>query len=161
MSMNTANSIRPARPDDKAALLDLAGATGLFQEHELGELEAMLSAYFDGSPGSGHHWIVDDDDGLQGAAYYAPEMMAEGTWNLYFIGVRPESQGLGRGAALLRHVEGYLRARGERLLLVETSGTDGFEATRRFYRQNGYEEEARIRDFYGSGDDKVVFRKAL
>ena len=159
--MKKTDTIRPARPDDKAALLALAGATGLFQAHELGELEAMLSAYFDGSPDSEHRWIVDDDDGLQGAAYYAPEMMAEGTWNLYFIGVQPESQGQGRGAALLRHVEGDLRADGMRLLLVETSGADSFELTRRFYRQNGYEEEARIRDFYRAGDDKIVFRKAL
>lgn len=27
--------------------------------------------------------------------------------------------------------------------------------------QNGYDEEARIRDFYGAGDDKIIFRKSL
>jgi ribosomal protein S18 acetylase RimI-like enzyme len=63
--------------------------------------------------------------------------------------------------ALLRHVEQALAARGERLLLVETSGSPGFERTRAFYRKRGYEEEARIRDFYRAGEDKVVFRKAL
>jgi len=44
---------------------------------------------------------------------------------------------------------------------VETSGTADFAATRRFYRQNGYEEEGRIRDFWAAGDDKVIFRKPL
>lgn len=41
------------------------------------------------------------------------------------------------------------------------SGLDSFELTRSFYRKNGYDEEARIRDFYRAGDDKIVFRKAL
>jgi hypothetical protein len=35
------------------------------------------------------------------------------------------------------------------------------EDTRRFYRARGYAEEARIRDFYTFGEDKVIFRKAL
>ena len=36
-----------------------------------------------------------------------------------------------------------------------------FAATRAFYRKNGYEEEARIREFYNPGEDKIIFRKAL
>jgi hypothetical protein len=36
-----------------------------------------------------------------------------------------------------------------------------FERTRAFYAKNGYDQEARIRDFYKSGEDKIVFRKAL
>jgi RimJ/RimL family protein N-acetyltransferase len=54
-----------------------------------------------------------------------------------------------------------LAARGERILLVETSGLPEFERTRAFYAKHGYEEEARIREFYRAGEDKVVFRKAL
>ena len=46
-------------------------------------------------------------------------------------------------------------------MIVDTSGTDDFAMTRKFYSQNGYEEEARIRDFWADGDDKVIFRKAL
>ncbi len=152
--------IRPAAADDKTALMGLAQATGLFRAQELVEFEGMLSEYFDGNLDD-HCWIVDEDDGIQGAAYYAPEMMTEGTWNLYFIGVRPERQGRGRGAALLTHVEQALATRGQRLLLVETSGLETFERARRFYRRNGYDEEARIRDFYRAGDDKIIFRKAL
>ncbi len=32
---------------------------------------------------------------------------------------------------------------------------------RSFYRKIGNEEEARIREFYSAGVDKIVFRKAL
>jgi GNAT superfamily N-acetyltransferase len=73
----------------------------------------------------------------------------------------PDHQAGGRGTALLRHVERVLAERGERLLLVETSGLPEFERTRAFYLKNGYDEEARIREFWKAGDDKFVFRKAL
>lgn len=153
--------IRPATLDDRAALLTLAEATGLFQSHELEDLSGMMSEQLDGDSEGEHFWIVDDEDELLGAAYYAPELFSEGVWNLYFIGVHPTQQGNGRGTALLSHVEQALKEKGERLLLVETSGVDSFELTRTFYRKNGYDEEARIRDFYKLGDDKVIFRKAL
>ncbi len=47
------------------------------------------------------------------------------------------------------------------MLIVETSSLDRFERTRRFYRDRGFVEEARIREFYGPGDDKIVFWKLL
>jgi len=54
-----------------------------------------------------------------------------------------------------------LRNKDGRILIVETSGLESFGATRAFYRKNGYDEEARIRDFYNPGEDKIVFRKVL
>ncbi|MGV2830190.1 GNAT family N-acetyltransferase [Myxosarcina sp. GI1(2024)] len=106
-------------------------------------------------------WIVYDDKGLVGVAYYAPEQYADGTWNLYFIAVHPSRQGEGIGKKILFYVEQTLAERGERLLLIETSGLPNFERTRAFYRTNGYDEEARIREFYKAGDDKIIFGKAL
>lgn len=143
-------------------MLAAVEASGLFPPGELGEIEAMLSDHFAGTLGPDHVWLTADEAGQSvGVAYYAPERMTQGTWNLYLIALHPGHQGKGRGAAILRHVEQALAARGERILLVETSGLPGFERTRNFYRKCGYDEEARIRDFYQAGEDKVVFRKAL
>jgi hypothetical protein len=36
-----------------------------------------------------------------------------------------------------------------------------FARTRAFYLREGYAQEARIREFYAVGEDKIVFRKAL
>lgn len=94
-------------------------------------------------------------------AYVAPERMTEGTWNLYLIAVHPHHQRQGCGKSMLQYVEKMLTEKGERVLLVETSGTDDFEYVREFYRKSGYEEEARIREFYAAGVDKIVFRKKL
>jgi len=152
--------IRSTTPNDTIALIAIADAIG-FQPNELEDLSEMLSDYFGSDSESDHFWITDDDNGPVGVAYCEPERMTDQTWNLQLIAIRPDRQGQGRGAILLRYVEQTLMARGGRVLLVETSGLPDFERTRAFYRKCGYEEEARIRDFYKAGDDKIVYRKAL
>jgi len=119
----------------------------------------MLVDYF--NSGGDHFWITDEDEGAVGVAYCQPEPMTDRTWNLQLIAIQPDRQGKGRGSNLLRYVEQMLTARDARVLLVETSGLPTFERTRTLYIKRGYEEEARIRDFYAAGDDKVVFRKVL
>lgn len=153
--------IRSTTSDDTAAILGLAVSSGLFPPDATDEVAGVLASALNGDLGPDHVWLTDDDGGPVGVAYYAPERLTEGTWNLYMLAVRPDRQRQGRGAALVRHVERELAARGARLLLIETSGLGRFEQTRAFYRALGYDEEARIRDFYKAGDDKVVFRKAL
>lgn len=152
--------IRPTVPDDTTALLAIADTIG-FQPNELEELSAMLADYFAGSSDSDPFWITDDDNGPVGVAYCEPERMTNRTWNLQLIAIRPDRQRQGRGAALLHYIEQTLTARGGRMLLVETSGLPSFEHTRAFYVKCGFEKEARIRDFYAAGEDKVVFRKVL
>jgi ribosomal protein S18 acetylase RimI-like enzyme len=154
-------SIRSAVPADMPALLPLLAAVELFGPEELAGMHALLSTYFAGAAGPDEQWIVDESDGLAGAAYYAPERMTDGTWNLHFIGVHPDCRRAGRAAALLRYVEADLAARGARLLLIETSGDAAQEPARALYRRAGYDEEARIREFYAAGTDKLMFRKAL
>ena len=153
--------IRPTTPDDTNALLALAEASGLFQADELEVLAGMLGDYHAGKGMPGEFWLTDDEDGPVGVAYCAPERMTEGTWNLYLIAIHPDRQREGRGAAMLQHVERRLREQGERILLVETMGIPEFEPVRAFYRSAGYREEARIRDFYQAGQDKIVYWKSL
>ncbi|MBA3323182.1 MAG: GNAT family N-acetyltransferase [Pyrinomonadaceae bacterium] len=75
--------------------------------------------------------------------------------------VSPDSHGQGHGRALMSFAEEPLAARGARLIIVETSSVGGFERARAFYPKCGYTEEARIRNFYALGDDKIVFSKSL
>ena len=153
--------IRLATPNDTHKLLALAEAIGLFEPNQIEELAQMLSQHFSDEDNSEGLWFTDYEHEPVGVAYVAPERMTEGTWNIYLIAVHPDYQRQGRGASLLSHIEQILIQRGERVLIVETSGLDDFEYVRAFYRKSGYEEEARIREFYKAGDDKVIFRKAL
>jgi ribosomal protein S18 acetylase RimI-like enzyme len=153
--------IRPTTPDDTAALIALADATKLFSPSALELLHQMLTDSLGGNSDTEPFWITDDDNGPVGVAYCEPERMTDRTWNLQLIAIHPDRQGQGRGTNLLRYVEQTLKARGGRMLLVETSGVPDFERTRAFYIKCGYEKEACIRDFYATSDDKIVFRKVL
>lgn len=149
--------IRPLMRGDLPALIAVIDATGLFPGAMLNDMAAAYLARADAD----ELWCVFDDGAVSGLAYAAPERMADGTWNLLLIAADPRRQRTGIGSALIAAVEQQLGARGVRLLLVETSGLTEFDATRRFYRQRGYREEARIRDFYQAGEDKIVFVKPL
>lgn len=153
--------IRVATAEDREVMLAIAARSGLFGPEEVGELEAALDAFLSSS-GSDDIWLIQYSSGEPAAiAYYAPERMTNGTWNLYLLAVDPAVRGQGNGAALVQWIEEDLRQRHARTLLIETSGTDAFARQRAFYQRLGYDEEARIRDFYDVGDAKVVYWKSL
>lgn len=151
--------IRLTQPEDAPGIVSLADEAIGFSADELEELRQRLEAYFECHTGNDPFWLTDVEDDLIGVAYCAPEPMTQGTWNLLFIAVRPDHQGQGRGTALIKSVEQLLIARGARLLLVET--IESLEQTRAFYHKCGFEEEAKIRDFYEAGIHKIVYRKLL
>ncbi len=155
---------RPTQLQDVPGVIQLAEATGLFPPEGLASLRGMLDEHF-ASPerGDGSFWVTDHDtaDGVAGIAYCEPERMTDRTWNIQFIAIQPGCQRKGRGAALLAHVLDTLRQRQARIVLVDTSGQPSFDYVRSFYRSAGFTEEARIREFYQAGDDKVTFWKSL
>ena len=102
-----------------------------------------------------------DGPRLIGYACFGATPATDRTYDLYWIAVRPEAQRTGAGAALMSAVESQLAARPARMLVVETSSRDDYAPTRRFYQKRGYEEAARLRDFYAPGDDRVVLSKRL
>jgi len=161
--------IRPSKLDDIAAILAIAKAIG-FQLSELEVVNKLLTEYFTNGNGSDswqksnaeRFWLTnhqENDNGVIGVAYCEPERMTDQTWNLQLIAIHPDHQGQGHGGKLLRHVEATLKVCGGRMLLVETLAS--FDLAQAFYKKYGYEEEARIRDFYAASEDKVVFRKTL
>ncbi len=154
---NPLPEIRPTAAPDLPTLRRVLEETELFPPDML---EGMWRGSLQGDPPA--LWFTALADGEPIAFCYAQaEPLTDGSWNMLAIGVRRAVQGTGVGAALTRHLEGELKKAGARILIADTSGVPGFAATRKFYRKQGYAEEARIRDYWEAGDDKVTFRKAL
>ena len=143
--------------DDIPGLQAVLEATGLFPPELLPDfLEPVLTG---DSPAL---WRTGWVDGTPaGLVFTEPEPMTDGTWNMRALGVVPGHQGRGLGRAVVAAVEEDLASAGQRILIVDTSGTADFAGARAFYAALGYDEEARIRDFWAEGDDKVTFRKPL
>jgi ribosomal protein S18 acetylase RimI-like enzyme len=155
------SNIRLATDQDLPMIKQVIDATALFPSEYLDDM-------FTGSTEPGtetgpdqEFWLTYDEDGAKAVGYCAPERMTNGTWNLLLIAVHPDRQGAGIGRQMMSWVENKLRTLDARVLLVETSGTVEFTRTRSFYEHIGYTQEARIRDYYDKGDDKIVFYRAL
>jgi ribosomal protein S18 acetylase RimI-like enzyme len=150
-------TIRPSLLADIPDLQTVADRTGLIPPEMLPKMVA------DWAPcAPDRRWLTCAVDGRAiGFCYAVPEVLTDGTWNMLALAVHPDRQGRALGSALVAELERDLCAAGQRILLADTSGTAAFARTRTFYARNGYTEEARICDFWGPGDDKVVFWKAL
>ena len=154
--------IRTALDADRGEILDIVVAAGMFARDEVGVVDELLREHLAGPDHDDHRCLVSDRDGrLVGVAFAELRPAADRVWDLVMIGVRPESQGTGDGTALTAAIERQARSAGGRLLVVETSATPQYAGARAFYTARGFDEEARVRDYWSDGDDLIVFRKRL
>jgi ribosomal protein S18 acetylase RimI-like enzyme len=152
------NEIRKVVRPDTEGLKNVLNTIELFPSEMLDD---MILDYFD-NPQSEEVWFTSIQDKKPiSIGYCAPEKLTDGTYNLYAIGVQNDLQGKGIGKKMMTFIEDYLKNRGCRVLIVETSSMPEFESTREFYGKIGYSKEAVIRDFWKEGDDKVIFWKKL
>ena len=154
--------IRPTVPEDTPRLLSITEGTRVFRPMEIEALKEVLDDYHATSHAQGHRSVTYEHEGQPiGFAYYAPAAMTDRTWYLYWIAVVKESHRRGLGGTLLGHAEDDIRRRGGRVLFIETSSLPHSGGARAFYRKHGYDVGGVLKDFYGDGDDMVIFRKRL
>ena len=158
------------RPTDRERIAELLVSTAVFSAEEVGValqlFDLGIAEQERGGADDAHvpdyeFFGAFDGERVIGYACAGPTPATEGTFDLYWLAVDPAGQGKGVGRALVREVERDLRARGARLLLVETSSRPDYEKTRAFYARCGYSEAARIRDFYAPADDRIMLTTRL
>lgn len=151
------------RGPDEAAVRRLAEATGFFRPDEVDVACELVRERLSRGPESGYEFVLADDasGALTGYACFGPIACTVGSFDLFWIIVDPARQGRGLGGMLVAEVERRVRALGGRGVYIETSSLARYEPTRRFYERCGYRVEARLRDFYQPGDDKLVYVKPM
>jgi ribosomal protein S18 acetylase RimI-like enzyme len=158
--------IRPLRLSDRGAIASILERTGVFSRDELDcALSLVDETFADPDQPDPYRFVIaadaGDDTRVLGYACFGTTPLTKGTCDLYWIAVDPALHGGGVGRALLEEVERSLRADGQHQLVIETSSRADYEPTRAFYLRVGCVEEARVRDFYARGDDKVFYVKRL
>ncbi len=148
----------------KAVKTDINGMVNILHTIELFPpemLDEMIKDFLY-NPNSKDIWFVKvENDEPVALGYCAPEQLTDGTFNLYAIGVQKALQGQGIGQEMMIFIEDLLKSQGQRLLIVETSSSPALSKARRFYEKLNYTKEAVIRDFWGEGDDKIIYWKKL
>ena len=118
--------------------------------------------YLDKRLESSYTFLVNhENEQVLGFACFGPHALTQGTYDLYWIAVDPDSQGMGIGQALLNQVERCVCDHEGRLLVIETSSNKDYRSARRFYQHNGYRRVTRIPDFYAPGDDLLIYYKPI
>jgi len=102
---------------------------------------------------------VSETGAVQGYYCVGPTPATRGTYDLYWIAVDTAHHKAGIGKHLIRDAEDWVVKRKGNLIIAETSSLPRYENTRKFYLRTGYEELARIRDYYSAGDDLIIYGK--
>jgi len=149
--------------DDKASFTEILASSGFFYDFEIEVVMSLLDETFEsGEEKSGYHWIRLIESGKVIAfATYGPNPCTMHSWDLYWLAVSEEQRNKHIGSFLLKKVEERTKTLGGRILWIETAGRPLYEPTRHFYIKNDYELESTLREYYGPGDDKLVYRKEL
>jgi len=146
------------RPSDTQAVREIVLATGMFHDYEVDVAVELVAERLARGPASGYFFVFAEQGGrVVGYACYGPIACTAGSFDLYWIAVRPDCQGQGLGRALLAASEERIAAADGRCIYIETSCRKQYAPTRAFYERCGYRLEATLRDFYAPGDDKAIY----
>ena len=150
------------RPADRGNVEKLINQTGMFSDWEVKVAVELVQERLAHGAASGYEFMMVEQAGaLVAYACYGQNAVSENGYELYWIAVDPRYQGCGLGRRMLQRVEQAALRAGGRTMWVETSSTEQFKPTRKFYRKNGYRKAAELKDFYRPGDNKVILAKGL
>jgi ribosomal protein S18 acetylase RimI-like enzyme len=153
-------SVRAIEPQDSAPLRAMLRGIAQFKPEEIAVAEKLIVASVEGQGGYESLVAVQDDQPL-GYMNFGRTPMTQATWDLYWIAVAPEAQSRGVGTQLLEALLATLRERGGRNVRIETSSQESYSKTSAFYARNGFRIEGRLRDFYSTGDDLLIYYRTL
>jgi len=155
--------IRPLVEKDRASLLSMLIKTRSFTSAEIDVAMELINIVLKDQIQKDYqiYCIVDDQDQAIGYICYGSTPMTQGTFDLYWIAVDPDFQERGVGSKLLSFLEEVAKAEGGRMILADTSTIPHYEKTQKFYLKNGFQEVARVLDYYHPGNDRVTFCRRL
>jgi ribosomal protein S18 acetylase RimI-like enzyme len=155
--------IRKMISQDRDIIFDIIAKTNMFTQAEIDVAMELIDIFLTKKDQKDYIIYVAENKGKEVVGYvcYGPTPATEGTFDLYWIAVSPNMQGKGVGKELLSFTENNVLKQNGRLIIVETSSQPKYQPTQQFYIKNKYLIEARIKDFYRPGDDRLIFLKRL
>jgi ribosomal protein S18 acetylase RimI-like enzyme len=147
-------TIRPARPDDLDAILDVAARAWApvfasvnsvlghdlalllhgddWRRHHAAEVRGMFASE------TGAQWVAERDSRVVGFAKARIVDPSRRIGQVEIVGVDPSVQRQGIGAGLTRHAESWLRAQGVAVAFIGTAADAGHAPARELYESLDY-----------------------
>jgi len=147
---------------DVSRIRTLVGATGYFSADEIAIAAELVEERLNKGLRSGYEFLLAEQAGrLLGYACFGKIDGTQGSFDLYWIAVDPQIRGQGLGRLIFEKVEKAMAAIGAISVYADTSSSDKYDSTRAFYNSVGFDEQARLEDFYAKGDSKIIFEKSI
>jgi GNAT superfamily N-acetyltransferase len=160
--MNLTFRTEPKESDIKS-IHDIVESTKFFYDHEIEiAVELVTETLNLGEEATGYYFVFAEADGVT-AAYscFGPISMSKTSFDLYWIATHNNFRGKGIGKKLLEETYKQATAMGCKIIIAETSGLPHYAPTRAFYDTTEFTLEARLKDFYDMGDDKLFYTKRI
>lgn len=147
---------------DIQSIRDIVVSTGFFYDHEVEIAVELVIERLNLGEDTGYYFVFAEEDGITVAySCFGPITMSKTSFDLYWMAVHNDLRGKGIGKQLLRETFNQARIMNCKIIIAETSGLPHYAPTRAFYDSTGFELEARLKDFYAEGDDKLFYTKRI
>jgi len=148
--------------DDVEIVRNILVSTCFFYDHEVEVAVELVEERLEMGVSSGYYFVFAAVDGVTVAySCYGPITMSETSFDLYWLATHIDFRGKGIGKALLEETYKDARTMGCKIIIAETSGREYYAPTQAFYKSTGFTLEARLKDFYSVGDDKLFYTKRI
>ncbi len=153
---------RAVNAGDPETVRAIAESTGFFYDVEIPVAVELVEEKLNSGNVCDYEFLFAEVAGRTvGYTCFGPVAGSEGSFDLYWIIVHKDFRGKGVGKMLMNETHRIICEMGGRMVIAETSSTEKYIPTRRFYETLGYRNEGMIADFYKEGDGKVFFVKRL
>ena len=148
--------------NDIKIVREIVESTNFFYDHEVEIAVELVQERLNLGESSGYYFVFAEVDGITVAyACYGPIIMSKTSFDLYWIVTHNNFRGKGIGRNLINEICIQARNMGCSILIAETSGLEHYTPTRAFYIKNKFELEARLKNFYAEGDDKLFYTRRI
>jgi GNAT superfamily N-acetyltransferase len=159
--MNIIFRTMPEKRDIKS-VLEIVESTKFFYDHEVEIAVELVAERLNKGESTGYYFVFAELDGITVAySCFGPITMSKTSFDLYWIVTHNDYRGKGIGKKLLEETCREAKNMGCSIIIAETSGLPHYAPTRAFYESNKFVLEARLKDFYAMGDDKLFYTKTL
>jgi len=150
------------RENDIHSIAEIVKSTGFFYDDEANIAVELIRERLEKGCLSEYYFVFADyEEKTLAYSCYGPIPGTKSVFDLYWIVTHNDYRGYGIGRSLLQETEKRVKEMGGTALYAETSSREKYISTRMFYRKNVFTEVARIKDFYNTGDDKIIYVRQL
>ena len=162
MTANTLIYRQQIMAADPHAISRIVQSSGFFSPEEIAIARELAEEKLDQGNASSYQFLFAEAENIVlGYTCFGLIPATFGSYDLYWIAVDEHYRSQGLGKELMQKTQHIIHGIGGRLIYVETSSRDQYKPTHRFYESCGYKKEAFLKDFYATGDSKIIYVKTL